>query len=202
MKLSHLRNILAVAEHGSLRAASRHLDITQPAITRSIREIERDLGASLFERHAKGVRLTALGNSFVRRAYAVQAELRRAREEIDQLKGDAIGEVSVAVSTASGMSMMPSAVAAFRKRYPQASSNPSKPICYPAWSISTSGRIICPIRLRYCRSKSCSIIVDWSSRERGIPVAGQKAWPSLPGKAGSGPPCRSAIRRGNLTICS
>jgi len=119
LKLNHLRDVVAVAEHGSLRAAARHLSMAQPAITRSIREVEQELGASLFERHAKGVRLTEIGEAFVRRASTVQFELRRAREEVEQLKGRNTGEVSVALSTASSLSLMPSAMVAFRKRYPE-----------------------------------------------------------------------------------
>ena len=112
--------MIAVAEHGSLRAASRHLGLAQPAITRSIRDIEQELGAALFERHAKGVRLTEIGQAFVRRAGAVHSELRRAREEVEQLKGRDTGEVSVSLSTSSSLSLLPSAMVAFRKRFPQA----------------------------------------------------------------------------------
>ncbi len=118
MKLSHFRDVLAVAEFGSLRAAGRHLGIAQPAITRSIRELEREMGVSLFERHAKGVKLTATGEVFLRRLRFFDAELRRAREEIAQLNGGVAGEVSVALSTASCISLMPVATAAFRRRYP------------------------------------------------------------------------------------
>ncbi|WP_174290883.1 LysR substrate-binding domain-containing protein [Sphingomonas bacterium] len=120
MKLSHLRDVIAVAEHGSLRAAGRQIGVAQPAITRSIREVEQELGATLFERHARGVRLTEIGAAFVRRASAVHSELRRAREEVDQLKGRNVGEVAVSLSTASSLSLMPSAVKAFRKRCPDA----------------------------------------------------------------------------------
>ncbi len=120
MKLSHLRDILAVSEHGSLRAAGRSLGVAQPAITRSIREIEHELGVPLFERHAKGVRLTSMGEVFVRRAMTVDSELRRAREEIEQLKGAVTGQVSVALSTASSITLMPQVVPAFRRRYPEA----------------------------------------------------------------------------------
>ena len=120
MKLGHLRDVVAVAQLGSLRAAGRHLGVAQPAITRSIREIEHELGVSLFERHAKGVRLTTMGTAFVRRAEAVAAELQRARDEIEQMKGRTTGEVSCALSTASTMALMPDAVATFRKRYPDA----------------------------------------------------------------------------------
>ena len=118
MKLSQLRDVLAVSESGSLRGAARHLGIAQPAITRSIREIEHELGASLFERHAKGVRLTNIGRAFVLRAEAVQAELRRAKDEVAQLKGGLSGEVSIALSTASSMCLLPKAMTEFRKRFP------------------------------------------------------------------------------------
>ncbi|WP_374943968.1 LysR substrate-binding domain-containing protein [Sphingomonas sp.] len=118
MKLSQIRDILAVAEHGSLRAAARQLDVAQPAITRSIRELEDELGATLFERHARGVRLTDMGKAFVRRATTVEAELRRAREEIAQLRGRHRGEVSVALSSAPSVTLLPTAFAAFRRHYP------------------------------------------------------------------------------------
>jgi DNA-binding transcriptional LysR family regulator len=120
MKLTHIRDVLAVAEFGSLRAAGRHLGVAQPAVTRSIHEIERELGVSLFERHARGVRLTAMGQAFVRRAEAVQCELRRAAEEIEQLKGRSTGQVAVALSSAAAIALMPWAMTAFRKRYPDA----------------------------------------------------------------------------------
>jgi LysR family transcriptional regulator of abg operon len=120
MKLNQLRDVVAVAENGSLRAAGRQLGIAQPAITRSIREIEHELGVALFERHAKGVRLTDMGRAFVRRAEAVQSELRRAAEEMQQLKGSMTGEISFAVSTASAMSLLPKTLENFRKSYPDA----------------------------------------------------------------------------------
>lgn len=120
MKLSHLRDVLAVAELGSLRAAGRHIGIAQPAITRSIREIETELGVTLFERHAKGVRLTTMGTAFVRRAETIRAELQRAKDEIEQMKGRTTGEVSVALSTATCMALMPRVLTLFRQRYPDA----------------------------------------------------------------------------------
>lgn len=120
MKLSQLRDVLAVAETGSLRAAGRHLGTAQPAITRSIRQIEHELGATLFERHAKGVRLTEIGRAFVNRANAIQVELTRAKDEVAQMKGRLSGQVSMALSTASSMALLPKSLGEFRKRYPDA----------------------------------------------------------------------------------
>ena len=141
MKLSHIRDVLAVAELGSLRKAARHLGSAQPAITRSIQEIEHELGAPLFERHARGVRLTAIGEIFVRRAAAVQSELRRAREEIEQVKGHSTGQVSVAMSIASSIALMPGAIAAFRKRYPEALLQVSETLFQPVEQDVADGRI-------------------------------------------------------------
>lgn len=118
MKISQFRDFIAVAELGGLRAAARHLDIAQPAITRSIRDLEQELGVSLFDRHAKGIRLTELGQIFVRRVQSFQSDLRRACEEIAQLAGQMTGEVSAAFSTATSIALLPQAVASFQKRYP------------------------------------------------------------------------------------
>jgi LysR family transcriptional regulator of abg operon len=121
VKLSQFRDLVAVAEAGSLRAAARHLDIAQPVITRSIRELEHELGVPLFERHAKGVRLTQAGEMFVERVRSFQHELRRGREELAQtFQGGTGGEVSVALSIASCMGLLPRAIGSFYRRYPQA----------------------------------------------------------------------------------
>src|ERR1700759_3115736 len=118
MKLTNLRDITAVAERGSLRAAARQLGIPQPAITRSIREVERELGVALFERRPKGMVLTPMGELFLNRAITVLGELRRAREEIDQMRGVTGGQVSIALSSAAQIALFPSALPQFRKRYP------------------------------------------------------------------------------------
>src|SRR3546814_9589283 len=88
MKLSNIRDILAVAEAGSLRAASRKLGITQPTMTRSIRDTENELGHVLFKSNANGVVQTEMGRIFVRREIAIQAELRKIHEELTQAKGE------------------------------------------------------------------------------------------------------------------
>jgi LysR family transcriptional regulator of abg operon len=118
MKFNALRDFLAVAERGSLRAAARHLDSAQPAISRSIQELEKQLGVVLFERRATGVVLTPLGTTFHRRAVAVFEELRRAREELDQLRGAVHGRVRVALSSVGHIALLPHALRPFRQRYP------------------------------------------------------------------------------------
>jgi LysR family transcriptional regulator of abg operon len=84
MKLNQLRDIIAIAEKGSLRAASRHLGLSQSAMTKSIQFLEKELGAPLFERHKRGAVLTPMGVLFLQRARAATNELNRAREEVKQ----------------------------------------------------------------------------------------------------------------------
>src|SRR5262249_8002374 len=91
MKLNQMRDVVAIAERGSLRAAARHLSLAQPALTRSVHELERELGVPLFERRARGMILTPMGEAFVRRANAVLSEVRRARDEVEQLHGGTRG---------------------------------------------------------------------------------------------------------------
>src|SRR6478736_5279873 len=107
MKFSQMRDVVAIAERGSLRAASRHLSLAQPALTRSIHELERELGVPLFERRARGMVLTPMGEAFVRRASAVLSEVRRARDEVEQLRGGSAGSVIAALSIVPHLAMLP-----------------------------------------------------------------------------------------------
>ena len=118
MKFSALRDFLAVAERGSLRAAARQLGHSQPAISRSIQELERELGLALFERRATGVTLTPMGAVFLRRARAVNNELQRATDELDQMRGAVHGRLKVAMSSVPHVALLPNALRPFRLKYP------------------------------------------------------------------------------------
>ena len=118
MKFSAVRDFVAVAEQGGLRAAARLLGLAQPVITRSIQELEKELGVHVFERTAKGVRLTPIGQTFLRRAYIVSTELKTAKEEIDQLRGCAHGTVTVCMSSVPHLALLPNVLGPFRRQFP------------------------------------------------------------------------------------
>ena len=118
MKLSHLRNLVTVAQRGGLRRAARHLGLAQPALTRSIRELEHELGATLFQRDTMGMVLTPIGEAFFKRSVAVQLELERACDEVRQLQGVATGTVSIGLSTVPHLALLPAALEPFQRRYP------------------------------------------------------------------------------------
>lgn len=118
MKLDHFEEVVAIAERGSMRAAARHLQIAQPALTRSLALLERELGAPLFERRARGVIATPLGEAFVARARSILTEIRRTREEVEQLRGAGTGTVTVGLSIAAHLALLPPSLRPFRARYP------------------------------------------------------------------------------------
>ena len=118
MKLNQLKDLMAIVERGSLRAAARHLGQAQPALTRSIRLLEQDLGTSLFEREARGMVLTPAGKLFYQRASLVLHELRHAREEIEQHTGQMTGTVVMGLSIMPHVGLLPQALPRFRERFP------------------------------------------------------------------------------------
>lgn len=118
MKLHQLRDVIAVADHGSLRAAARQLNIAQSAITKSVRLLEKELDVPLFERHKRGAILTPMGVLFVQRARAASNELARAQEEIGQHRESGAGRVAVSLSTVPHLALLPSVIDAFSRRYP------------------------------------------------------------------------------------
>lgn len=118
MKLHQLRDAIAVADFGSLRAASRHLNIAQSSITKSMQQLERELDVALFERQKRGVVLTPMGSLFLQRARAASGELARAQDEISQHRGMGAGKVTISLSTVPHLALLPEVIAPFAARYP------------------------------------------------------------------------------------
>lgn len=119
MKLNQLRDIVAIVDHGSLRAAARELDTPQAALSKSVRALERELGVELFARESRGMVLTGLGKLFHQRASAVVSELRRAHDELAQAQGEEGGQITVGLSIMPHVGMLPYALPQFRQRYPR-----------------------------------------------------------------------------------
>ncbi len=118
MKPNQLHAFVAVVEQMSIRAAARVLGVSQPAVTKIVRELEREVGAPLVERSVKGVRLTAYGEAFAPRARLLLADMRRARDEIAQIRDGLTGRVSLAVSTSFALTVLPPAFKDFHARMP------------------------------------------------------------------------------------
>jgi DNA-binding transcriptional LysR family regulator len=120
MKLQQLQVFVAVARERSLRAAARSLSLTQPAVTRTIQELEADLGAVLVNRSVTGVSLTDSGRALALRASQLLEDARRAREEIEQLQGQLRGRLVFGTTSSIALTLLPQAVQQFRQAAPQA----------------------------------------------------------------------------------
>jgi LysR family transcriptional regulator, regulator of abg operon len=120
MKLEQLEIFVAIVEHGSLRAAARRLGQLQPALSRNIGALEKDLGEVLFSRHSSGMTLTPQGQRFHLRAASIVNEARRAREEIKANAGLEVGSVVMGLSIMPHVGMLPYALKNFYKKYPKA----------------------------------------------------------------------------------
>lgn len=93
MQFVVLKYFLTVVKTGSIRLASEELFVAPSAVSRQMAALEEDLGAPLFERSAKGVRLTPAGEVFASTARSIFRQMERARSEIDDLRGLKRGHV-------------------------------------------------------------------------------------------------------------
>lgn len=112
MDQRQIERFVDVVESGSLTRTSRRLHISQPALSKSLRHLEEQLGAKLLERGPRGIKVTKFGDVFYRRARSIKAEFRRAREDLDNLIGSTAGQVTLGVTPGPGVldSILPQAV--------------------------------------------------------------------------------------------
>jgi DNA-binding transcriptional LysR family regulator len=104
----------AVARCGSIRKAADALNVASSALNRQILDIEADLGASLFERLPRGVRVTSAGEAFLVYARLVISEMKAVESRIEQLRGLVRGQVSVAAAESVAGELLPSAITQFQ----------------------------------------------------------------------------------------
>jgi LysR family transcriptional regulator, regulator of abg operon len=109
-QLKHFREIVQCASFGQ---AADKLNITQPALSKSIRNLEQSLGVLLLERHPSGVTPTDYGNVFLEYATLVISELDRAVDQLAEMKGQGRGVVRVGAGTTMLQYLMPAAVKLF-----------------------------------------------------------------------------------------
>ncbi|CAJ0822868.1 LysR family transcriptional regulator [Ralstonia flaminis] len=115
MTLQQLHVFLSVVTQGSIHGAARALGVTQPAITASMRELEKTLGVPLLLRSVKGVKLTSYGAVFYRRAKSITADMKRAEDELLEMRGEQAGSVVVGLSELAECSMLQRVFSAYRR---------------------------------------------------------------------------------------
>ncbi|MEW1699660.1 LysR substrate-binding domain-containing protein [Streptomyces sp. NPDC093249] len=119
LKFRHLTLLIAVYEHGSVVRAAETLHLTQPAATRTLRELETVADLPLFVRVPRGMRPTVYGEALVGHARAVVAEVRRAEEHLTGLRQGQDGTVTVGTLLAGANVLLPRAVARLKRERPR-----------------------------------------------------------------------------------
>mgnify|MGYP006278538619 CR=1 FL=1 len=118
LDLTSLRLALACARTGSLTAAAHELHLAPAAASRRLRELEGTLGSVLFERHARGLRVTSAGDVMVRHGLALLQHLERLGHEVTDLREGHTRHVRLCTSTAALNQFLPPLLARFAAKHP------------------------------------------------------------------------------------
>src|SRR5580704_13911313 len=120
MEFHQLRYVCAVADTGNFSRAAERCQIAQPSLSQQVLKLEEDLGAKLFDRLGRSVRLTEAGRAFIPHARAVLDQMEMARLSVADKNADLRGSVAVGVIPTIAPYLMPGYTAAFAKEYPDA----------------------------------------------------------------------------------
>jgi DNA-binding transcriptional LysR family regulator len=118
VNLNHLAIFHAVAQAGSMTLGAERLDISQPAVSKQVQELERALGVHLFDRIGRRVRLSQAGEilaEYARRLFALADEAEQAMRDV---RAAGRGRLAIGASTTIGTFLLPGVVAEFWRRYP------------------------------------------------------------------------------------
>lgn len=118
MEIHQLRYVCAVARTGNFTRAAEQEHVAQPSLSQQVLKLEDELGARLFDRLGRTVRLTRFGEVFLRRAQGILRELGEARSEIHDLVGAETGRVMLGAIATIAPYFLPSALASFARKCP------------------------------------------------------------------------------------
>ena len=120
MEIQQLRYVCAVADTGNFSRAAERCQVAQPSLSQQVLKLEADLGAKLFDRLGRSVRVTEAGRAFIPRARAILEQMDEARSSVAANTADLRGSVAVGVIPTVAPYLMPAYTAAFAKKYPDA----------------------------------------------------------------------------------
>jgi LysR family nitrogen assimilation transcriptional regulator len=119
MNIKQLEYFCQVAELGSFSHASAFLDISQPTLSRQIRDLEVELEASLFERHGRGVTLTAAGERMLKYTRMILRQIDQAKNEVSEHRNVVEGRLVLGWPPSLGRTATVPLVEAFHAQYPK-----------------------------------------------------------------------------------
>src|SRR2546426_3274629 len=118
LKTRQLLLLVALAEEGNIHRAAQVLNMTQPAASKLLKDLEDVLEVSLFDRLPRGMRATWYGEVMIRHARVALASLNHAHDEVQALKAGRFGQVSVGAITTPGIMLLPQAISAVKQAHP------------------------------------------------------------------------------------
>lgn len=123
LRMQHLQLLVSLEETGSVSEAARATFSTQPALSKWLKELEDDVGAPLFERHARGLKPTVQGLMLLGHARRVLSEMDRAQQNLAALQDGSSYRVAIGTSPASAPNLVPAAIMKFLEGHPGPRSN-------------------------------------------------------------------------------
>jgi len=118
MQLHQLRYFCAVANAGSFTRAAEREHVAQPSLSQQVRKLEDELGARLFDRLGRRVRLTSFGHTFLLRAEAILREVSTAKREIEEMSAMERGRIVVGAIPTVAPYFLPQRLASFAAEFP------------------------------------------------------------------------------------
>lgn len=118
MNITHLRHLLALSECGSFRAAAKRLNLSQSAITKSMKALEAEFGVALILRGSEGSALTDVGRELLSHARSVCREIEVATEKIKRMSGQTRIQLTIGSIVTAAVQVLPSAVRFLQGRHP------------------------------------------------------------------------------------
>jgi DNA-binding transcriptional LysR family regulator len=118
LKIKHLRLLVELGDKHTVAKAAISLNVSQPAVSKMLSEMEMGFGVELFERAGRGIRPTVFGESLIRHAREVLFNLVRANEEFRNLSKGAEGRISIGILNGFGSEVLVCATQAIKQSYP------------------------------------------------------------------------------------
>ena len=119
MRLQSIEQFIAVVDAGSIRGAARQLNMSQPALTRALQQLEEELGVQLMDRSGRGVTPTAAGSAFLSRARVAEAELRKAFEDARRAVDDGTRLLALGLSPVGASLLLPELAITLQRQHPK-----------------------------------------------------------------------------------
>ncbi len=117
--IRQLQYFVAVAETGTVSGAAKSLSISQSAVTEALKDLEADLGVSLFQRHSRGLHITHKGHQFLRHATGMLTSVANARRAFEEEAVEEVGTLHLGVTSLVAGYVMSDILARFRRAHPK-----------------------------------------------------------------------------------